>query len=437
VIKGFQSAFNIPELRRRILYTLGILIVYLLGGHIPAAGIDGKALSLFFSQQRGTILGLYDMFVGGNLSKATVFALGIMPYISASIILQLLTAVIPYFEKLKKEGEEGRRKINQYTRYGTVLVSVIQAYGISIFLESMRTGGGMPVVPNPGWPFRMLSVLTLTSGTILVMWLGEQITERGIGNGISLIITIGIVARYPGEFLRTISSLKAGTFSPFQTVLLFSIMVAVTGLVVLITQGTRKLPVQYAKRIVGRKIYGGHSTFIPLRVNTAGVIPVIFAQSLLMFPRTLATTFFPGSELMEGLAGMLEPGAVVYAVLYSGLIVFFAYFYTAIIFNPVDLADNMKRQGAFIPGKRPGKSTSEFIDRVLTRITLPGAIFLAFIALLPDILIYKMNAPVYFGGTGLLIVVGVILDTLQQIESHLLMRHYDSFMKKGRIRGRV
>jgi len=437
VIRGFQSAFGIPELRRRIMYTLGILVVYLLGGHIPAAGIDGAALGLFFSQQRGTILGLYDMFVGGNLSKATIFALGIMPYISASIILQLLTAVIPYFEKLKKEGEEGRRKINQYTRYGTVLVSVIQSYGISIFLESMRTGGGLPVVPSPGWGFRLLSVLTLTSGTILVMWLGEQITEKGIGNGISLIITIGIIARYPGEFLTTLSSLRAGTFSPFQAILLVLIMVSVTGLVVLTTQGTRKIPVQYAKRIVGRRIYGGHSTFIPLRVNTAGVIPVIFAQSLIMFPRTLATTFFPGSSLMEGIASSMEPGAIAYAVIYSALIIFFAYFYTAIVFNPVDLADNMKRQGAFIPGKRPGKPTSEFIDRVLTRITLPGAVFLAFIALLPDILIYKMNAPVYFGGTGLLIVVGVVLDTLQQIESHLLMRHYDSFMKKGRIRGRV
>lgn len=437
MIKGFQSAFNIPELRRRILFTLSILIVYQLGGHIPTAGVDGKALSLFFSQQQGTLLGLWDMFVGGNLSKATIFALGIMPYISASIILQLLTAVIPYFEKLKKEGEEGRRKINQYTRYGTVLVSVIQAYGISIFLESMRTGTGIPVVPHPGWGFRILCALTFTAGTIFVMWLGEQITERGIGNGISLIITIGIIARYPGQFLRTISALRAGTFSPFQAVLLLIIMVSVTGLVVLITQGTRRIPVQYAKRIVGRKIYGGHSTFIPLRVNTAGVIPVIFAQSLIMFPRTLATTFFPGNELMEGVANSLEPGAAIYAILYSGLIIFFAYFYTAIVFNPVDLSDNMKRQGAFIPGTRPGKRTSDYIDRVLTRITLPGAIFLAFIALLPDILIYKMNAPVYLGGTGLLIVVGVVLDTLQQIESHLLMRHYDSFMKKGRIRGRT
>jgi len=437
VIKGFQNALNIPELRRRILFTIGILLVYLLGGHIPTAGVDGRALSLFFAQQRGTLLGLWDMFVGGNLSKATIFALGIMPYISASIILQLLTAVIPYFEKLKKEGEEGRRKINQYTRYGTVLVSIIQAYGISIFLESMRTGGGLPVVPHPGWGFRLLCALTFTTGTIFVMWLGEQITERGIGNGISLIITIGIIARYPGQFIQTISAVRAGTFSPFQAILLGLIIIMVTGLVVLITQGTRRIPVQYAKRIVGRKIYGGHSTFIPLRVNTAGVIPVIFAQSLLMFPRTLATTFFPGNEFMEGIANNLQPGAVIYGLLYAGLIVFFAYFYTAIVFNPVDLSDNMKRQGAFIPGIRPGKRTSDFIDRVLTRITLPGAIFLAFIALLPDLLIYRMNAPVYFGGTGLLIVVGVVLDTLQQIESHLLMRHYDSFMKKGRIRGRM
>jgi preprotein translocase subunit SecY len=436
LLRSFQSVFRIPELRKRLLYTFALLIVYRIGGHIPNAGIDGRALADFFSQARGTLLGFYDMFVGGNLRRATIFALGIMPYISASIILQLFTAVIPYFERLKKEGEEGRRKITQYTRYGTVAISFVQGYGISIFLESMRATGGAPVVPNPGWGFRALTVLSLTAGTIFVMWLGEQITERGIGNGISLIIFIGIVARYPGQVVSTLRAVSAGTFTIFQVIILGIVVVAVTAFVVLITQGQRKIPVQYAKRVVGRRMYGGQSTHIPLRVNTAGVIPIIFAQSVLMFPKTLAQTFFRDVPIMEMISDQLSTGALLYSVLYSGMIIFFAYFYTAIVFNPVDLADNMKKYGGFIPGIRPGRRTSEFIDRVLTRITLPGAVFLAFIALLPDFLIYKLHAPVYFGGTGLLIVVGVALDTLQQIESHLLMRHYDGFMKKGRLRGR-
>jgi preprotein translocase subunit SecY len=436
LLKSFQSAFRIPELRKRLLYTFGLLVIYRVGGHIPNAGVDGHALADFFSQARGTLLGFYDMFVGGNLRRATIFALGIMPYISASIILQLFTAVIPYFERLKKEGEEGRRKITQYTRYGTVAISFVQGYGISIFLESMRASGGMPVVPNPGWGFRALTVLSLTAGTIFVMWLGEQITERGIGNGISLIIFAGIVAQYPGQVINTLRAVQAGTFNIFQVILLCIVVVAVTAFVVLITQGQRKIPVQYAKRVVGRRVYGGQSTHIPLRVNTAGVIPIIFAQSVLMFPKTLAQTFFKDVPIMEMISDQLSTGALLYSVLYAGMIIFFAYFYTAIVFNPVDLADNMKKYGGFIPGIRPGRRTSEFIDRVLTRITLPGAVFLAFIALLPDFLIYRMHAPVYFGGTGLLIVVGVALDTLQQIESHLLMRHYDGFMKKGKLRAR-
>lgn len=440
MIDKIQNIFKIPELRRRVLFTLAILIVYRLGGHVPTPGVDSSALQFFFQQNSGTLFGLYDLFAGGNLSKATIFALGIMPYISASIIFQLLTAVIPYFEKLQKEGDEGRKKITQYTRYGTVLLAMVQGYGISIFLESLQVGlgadGATNVVPHGGLAFRLGTMLTLTAGTIFVMWLGEQITERGIGNGISLIIFIGIVARYPGEWIRTIEMLRTRTLSPFVMVFVWIVMIAVVAAVIMITQGQRRIPVQYAKRIVGRKIYGGQSTHIPLRVNTAGVIPIIFAQSVIMFPSTLSTLVFTNSEAMQNFAGYFAPGTPVYNILYSVIIVFFAYFYTAIIFNPVDLADNMRKYGGFIPGIRPGKRTSEYIDRILTRVTLPGGIFLALIAILPYFLIDRFNVPFFFGGTGLLIVVGVGLDTLQQIESHLLMRHYDGFLKKGRLRGR-
>lgn len=435
MITKLQEIFNIPELKKRVLFTLGLFIVYRVGAHITTPGVDPSVLTGFFEGNRGTIFGLYDLFAGGNLRRATIFALGIMPYISASIILQLFQAVIPYFEKLAKEGEEGRKKITQYTRYGTVVLAAIQAFGISIFLENLTGPGGERAVMFPGIGFRLLTVVTLTSGTVFVMWLGEQITERGIGNGISLIITIGIIARYPTDMLNTWRALSLGQMSPFKFAILLVIMVAIIGGIIFVTQGQRRIPVQYAKRVVGRKIYGGQASHIPLGVNIAGVIPIIFAQSLIMFPSTLAA-FLKNVDFMQRIAVILSPGHAVYLVLYAVIIIFFTYFYTAIVLNPVDVAENMKKSGGFIPGIRPGKRTAEFIDRVLTRITLPGAIFLAFIAVLPDILITKVNVPFYFGGTGLLIVVGVVLDTLRQIESHLLMRHYEGFIKHGKLRGR-
>lgn len=426
---SYQSMFRIPELKRRILFTAMILIVYRLGGHITTPGIDLEAIKEFFEGQQGTLVGLYDLFAGGNLRQATIFALGIMPYISASIIFQLLQAVVPYFEKLAKEGEEGRKKINQYTRYGTLVLALVQSFGISFALE------GMGVVQHPGMAFKLMTVLTLTTGTMFVMWLGEQITEHGIGNGISLIIFIGIIARYPTDVLNTMQSLRTGQMHWLTAVLIMIFMVGVIAGIIAITQGQRRIPVQYAKKIVGRRIYGGANTHIPLRVNTAGVIPIIFAQSIIMFPGTIGA-FFQNSGAMETLANMFRPPHLVYVVVYSALIILFTYFYTAVILNPVDLADNMKRNSGFIPGVRPGRKTAEYIDRVLTRVTLPGAFFLAAIAILPDLMIHYLNVPFYFGGTGLLIVIGVGLDTLQQIESHLVMRHYDGFMTKGKLRAR-
>ncbi len=436
MLEQIQSIFKIPELKRRILMTMLMLVIYRLGGHIPTPGVDGRALTSFFATQSpNSLFMLYDLFAGGNFHKATIFALGIMPYISASIILQLFGAVIPYFERLQKEGEEGRRKITQYTRYGTVVLSVIQSIGIAIFLESMNSSFSIPVVPNPGMGFRLITVLTLTSGSIFVMWLGELITENGIGNGMSLLIFIGIVARFPPETINTFRAVQQGTLNIFVLAIMIVGMVGITAFVVWMTQGQRKIPVQYAKRIVGRKMYGGQSTHIPLRVNTAGVIPIIFAQSIIVFPSTIAN-FFPNSDMMQGIVRIFRPGAPIYSLLYSMMIIFFTYFYTAIVLNPVDLAENMKKFGGFIPGIRPGKHTAEYIDRILQRITLPGAIFLALIAVLPDLLLRYGNVPFYFGGTSLLIIVGVALDTLQQIESHLLMRHYDGFMKKGHLRSR-
>ncbi|MGH2571147.1 MAG: preprotein translocase subunit SecY [bacterium] len=429
------AIFKIPELKRRVLFTLGMLCVYRLGGHVPTPGINGHALGEFFATQKDSLFGLYDMFVGGNLSQATIFALGIMPYISASIIFQMLTAVVPFFEKLQKEGESGRKKITQYTRYGTVLLALIQGFGVAKFLEGLASPSGTQVVPNPGLMFEFTAVITLIAGTVFVMWLGEQITERGIGNGISLVIFIGIVAEYPSDAWNTFQVVQSGAMHLLVALLLLGVMVAITGAVVMITQGQRRIPVQYARRVVGRKVYGGQSTHIPLRVNTAGVIPIIFAQSFIMFPSTLAL-YWPNNELIQSMAANLRFGTPVHSILYGGIIVFFAYFYTAIMFNPTDLADNMKKHGGFIPGIRPGKRTAEYIDRILTHITLPGAIFLALIAILPFVLINELAVPFFFGGTGLLIVVGVALDTLQQIESHLLMRHYDGFLKKGRLRGR-
>ncbi|MBD3168261.1 MAG: preprotein translocase subunit SecY [candidate division Zixibacteria bacterium] len=435
MIKSLRSIFKIQELRERILFTLGILIVYRIGGHVPTPGIDTAALGEFFSQAQGSLFGLYDMFVGGAFQKATIFSLGIMPYISASIIIQLLGSVIPYFQKLQKEGEEGRRKITQYTRYGTVFIAAMQALGTSIFLESITTSSGASVVPFPGIGFKLLTMLTFTSGTIFIMWLGEQITEKGIGNGISLIIFIGIIARLPQAIMDESRMIMMGQRNIVEELVILAIIVAVIAAIVIATRSMRKIPVQYAKRVVGRKVYGGQSTHIPLSVNSAGIIPIIFAQSIMFAPTTL-TSFFPDSDFMQTVAGLMAPTSLVYNIIFGLMIVFFAYFYTAIVFNPVDLADNMKKQGGFIPGIRPGKKTAEYIDRVLTRITLPGAIFFALIAILPNIMSSAFNVTFYFGGTGMLIVVGVALDTLQQIESHLIMRHYDGFIKKGRMRGR-
>jgi len=434
MLESFQNAFKIKELRNRIFFTLFILAVYRLGGHIPTPGIDAHALKTFFDTQAASLLGMFDLFVGGAFAKATIFALGIMPYISASIIIQLLTPVVPYFQKLQKEGEEGRRKITQYTRYGTVAIAALQAWGTAIYLQSINLQGAQ-VVPNPGVGFLALTVLTLTSGTIFIMWLGEQITERGIGNGISLIIFIGIIARFVPGVIDEVQLMITGVRGVVTEVIIVAFLIAVIASIVLVTRAQRRIPVQYAKRVVGRKVYGGQSTHLPLSVNTAGVIPIIFAQSIMFAPSTLAT-FFPNNEFVAGIVSYFDPRAITYNFVYAIVIVFFAFFYTAIVINPIELADNMKKQGGFIPGIRPGKRTADYIDKVLTRITLPGAIFFAIIAILPNMLIKYANVTFYFGGTSILIVVGVALDTLQQIESHLVMRHYDGFMKKGRIRGR-
>ena len=427
---GFGNIFKIPELKKRILFTLGLLIVYRVGVHVPTPGIDGTALASFFAGKEGTLLGLFDMFSGGALERLSVFALGIMPYISASIILQLLTVTIPHLERLSKEGEQGRKKITQYTRYGTILLSIIQGFGISIGLESMSSPGGAPVVIHPGWEFRIMTVMTLTAGTAFIMWLGEQITERGIGNGISLIIFAGIIVRMPNAIGNTFRLLSTGEMGIFPVIILLVLMILVVGFIIYMEQGQRRIPVQYAKRVVGRKMYGGQSTHLPLKVNTSGVIPPIFASSIIMFPATIAS--FITIPWMQSLASAVRPGNIVYESLYVGFIFFFCYFYTAVTFNPADVADNMKKQGGYIPGIRPGKRTADHIDRVLTRITLGGAIYVSAVCVLPSVLITKFNVPFYFGGTALLIVVGVAIDTIQQIESHMLTRHYEGFLKKKR-----
>ncbi|MEI6125385.1 MAG: preprotein translocase subunit SecY [Pseudomonadota bacterium] len=440
MVGGFQSIPKIPELRKRILYSFFLLAVYRICVHVPTPGIDGKALAAFFASQKGTLLGLVDMFSGGALEQMSVVALGIMPYISASIILQLLTVVMPYLEKLKKEGEAGRKKITQYTRYGTVVLSIIQGFGISVGLEKMTGPGGSPIVIDPGWGFRILTVITLTAGTAFLMWLGEQITERGIGNGISLIIFAGIVARMPAASVNTIRIMQTGEMGPITILFIVALMVLVVGGIIYMERAQRRIPVQYPKRVVGRKMYGGQSTHLPLKINTAGVIPPIFASSILMFPLTIAQ-FVPRSTLdaypfIETIVQSLGPGQFAYNVLYVAFIIFFAYFYTAVTFNPVDIADNMKKQGGFIPGIRPGKPTADYIDWVLVRVTFIGALYIAGVCVLPTILMSKFSIPFYFGGTSLLIVVGVALDTVGQIESHMLVRHYDGFLNKGQIGGR-
>ena len=447
MLQSFINLTKIPDLRKKIVFTLGLIAVYRIGAYIPTPGIDGVKLAQFFANiaktQGGTLFGIMNLFSGGAIERLTIFALGIMPYISASIILQLLTTVIPALEKLSKEGEAGHKKLVQYTRYGTVVLALIQSFFIALWLEAPQRFGGLQIVQYPGWPFRILTMITLTSGTAFIMWLGEQIQEKGIGNGISLIITAGIISRMPTAAYQLFSLV-----SPFQpekaqlnifTLVIMSVMlVGVIVAVVVITQGQRKIPIQYAKRVIGRRVYGGQSTYIPLRVNQAGVIPIIFAQSIILFPATIASLI--PNPAIQNLASLLMRGNIIYNVVYSLLIIFFAYFYTAITFNPADVAENMKRYGGFVPGIRPGKATSEYLDFVMTRITLPGAIFLAIIAILPSIVSGSLKIPYlvasFFGGTGLLIIVGVMLDTIRVLESQLLMRHYDGFIGRGRVKGR-
>ena len=434
MISGFQNASRIPELRRRLLFTLGMLAVYRLGVHVPTPGIDRLAMAAFFEQQKNNLLGFLNLFSGGALEQFSVFSLGIMPYISASIILQLLTVVFPYLERLSKEGEIGRRKITQYTRYGTVVLSIIQGMMISMGLEGTQGPGGHSLVLSPGWGFRIMTVITLTSGTAFIMWLGEQITERGIGNGISLIIFAGIVARLPSAISTTLQFMREGEIGPLVVLVILVLSVIVVGAIIFVERGHRRIPVQYAKRVVGRKMYGGMTSHLPLKINTANVIPPIFASSILIFPATLAQ--FANHPWVQTVSGMLAPGNWLHDVIYVILIIFFAFFYTAVVFNPTDVADNMKKAGGYIPGIRPGQKTAEYIERVLSRVTLSGAIYLCVVCLLPTILVQQFNVPFYFGGTALLIVVGVALDTVAQMETHLITRNYEGFMKRGRLRGR-
>ncbi|MFP4225723.1 MAG: preprotein translocase subunit SecY [Desulfobacterales bacterium] len=428
---GVGNILKIPELKRRILITFGFLVVYRIGVHIPTPGVNADALAEFFARHQDTIFGIFDMFSGGALERMSVFALGIMPYISASIILQLLTVVIPHLEQLKKEGEQGRRQITKYTRYGTVVLAFVQGFGISIGLENMAAPGDMPVVIESGWGFRLLTAITLTAGTAFIMWLGEQISERGIGNGISLIIFAGIVARMPQAMGNTFRMMSTGEMGVFAVAVLILLMVGVIAFINFMEQGQRRIPVQYAKRVVGRRMYGGQSTHLPLKINTSGVIPPIFASSLIMFPATLAS-FFQDVPMMQSVASAMQPGSVIYELIFVGFIVFFCYFYTAITFNPADVAENMKKYGGYIPGIRPGKRTADYIDKVLTRITLGGAIYVSAVCVLPSVLMTKFNVPFYFGGTALLIVVGVAMDTVNQIESHLITRNYEGFLSTGR-----
>ena len=458
MIESFRNIFAIPELRRRVLFTFGLLAVYRIGCNIPTPGIDPQALVEFMAAMQNTLLGFVNTFTGGSLKRVAVFALGIMPYITSSIILQLLTVVWPYLEKLSKEGELGRRKITQYTRYLTMGISLIQSAGISLWLEKTTTPGGALLVPHPGWGFRVITMLTLTTGCAFVMWLGEQITERGVGNGISLIIFAGIVVGLPGAIVQTISSLQSGTTSVLKMLVLIVFMFGVVAFIVYMERAQRRIPVQYAKRVVGRRIYGGQNTYLPLRVNTGGVIPVIFASSVVMIPTTIAGMF--QNEWLQNIADAISWGQPIYYLLYASAIIFFSYFYVSIIFNPADTAENLRKYGGFIPGIRSGRRTAEYIDRILTRLTLVGAVYLAAVSILPEFLLsglkveglpfigatldavmpawftQGMGIQFYFGGTSLLIVVGVAMDTVQQVESQLVMRNYEGFMKRWRIRGR-
>jgi len=434
MIDKVRTIFNIPELRAKIIYTLSILIVVRVGAHIPIPGVDANALAGAFERLQDTLFGLFNMFVGGAFEKASLFSLGIMPYISASIIIQLMGSVLPYFQRLQKEGEAGRKKITQITRYGTVLIATMQSYGVTVFLEKE-----LQVVVNPGPLFVFTAIISMVTGTILLMWMGERVTERGIGNGISLIIMVGIISSLPFVIGNEIRAVIAGEKLFISELVLMGIMYLVICFVVLLTQGTRKIPVQYAKRVVGRKVYGGQNTHIPLRVNTAGVMPIIFAQSIMFIPSTVST-FFTDSDFSTSIMRWFSFEHPVYWTFFGLMIIFFTYFYTAIAFDPIQVSSQMKQQGGFIPGVRPGKKTSEFIDNILSKVTLPGSVALAMVAIFPYILMQTMDVEYdlasFFGGTSLLIIVGVALDTLQQLESHLMMRHYDGFLTKGKIRGR-
>lgn len=433
-VRGFGNIFKIEELKKKILFTLGIIIIYRIGAHIPIAGVNAAALAEFFKQKlAGTVFGLYDIFVGGALSRAAVFALGVMPHISASIIMQLLTATIPALERLHREGEHGRRVINRYTRYLTLVIAMIQGFGISMFLQGLRSPAGIPIVPNPGPGFTILTMITLGAGAVAAMWLGELISDYGVGNGISLLILVGSLDSIPYDFLNTINLLRTGGISPIAFIIFIAFALFLTAAVVAFTEAQRRIPIQYAGRQVGRRIYRGVTSYLPLTTATAGIIPIIFAQSVLMFPNTVATFVPVGfSELLNA---YWRPGILYYDIPFALLIIFFAYFYTSVVINPKEMADNLQRVGAFIPGIRPGPKTAEYIDRVLSRIILPSAIFYALVALTPWYIYKLLRIPFYFGGTRLLIIVGVSLDVMRQIESYLIMRQYDSLLKKGKLRG--
>tara|TARA_B100001245_G_C22893029_1_gene430424 strand:- start:701 stop:2014 length:1314 start_codon:yes stop_codon:yes gene_type:complete len=434
MIEKIRTIFSIPDLRSKIFYTLSILIVVRVGAHIPIPGVDAIALAGAFERLQDTLFGLFNMFVGGAFEKASLFSLGIMPYISSSIIIQLMGSVLPYFQRLQKEGEAGRKKITQITRYVTVLIATMQSYGVTVFLEKE-----LQVVINPGALFVFTAVISMVTGTIFLMWMGERVTERGIGNGISIIIMVGIISRLPFVIGNEIRSVIAGEKLFISELVLMGIMFLVICFVVLLTQGTRKIPVNYAKRVVGRKVYGGQNTHIPLRVNTAGVMPIIFAQSIMFIPSTI-TTFFVDSDFSSSIMRWFSFEHPVYWIFFGLMIIFFTYFYTAIAFDPIQVSSQMKQQGGFIPGVRPGKKTVEYIDNILSKVTLPGSVALALVAIFPYVLMQTMDVEYdlasFFGGTSLLIIVGVALDTLQQLESHLMMRHYDGFLTKGKIRGR-
>ncbi|BAH74731.1 preprotein translocase subunit SecY [Solidesulfovibrio magneticus] len=434
-LTGVENLARLPELKKKLLWTFLLVAVYRIGVHVPVPGVDSAALADFFESAKNTLFGLFDMFSGGGLRNLSIFALGIMPYISASIIIQLLTVVSPELAKMQKEeGAAGKKKITQYTRYGTVLITCIQGFGIAVGLESMASPTGAPVVLMPGWGFRLMTIITLCAGTVFLMWLGEQLTEKGIGNGISLIIYSGIVAGLPRAVLSTFDLLKAGELSPLMLILIVALMLAVLVAIVFMERGQRRIPIQYAKRMVGRKMYGGQTTHLPLRVNTAGVIPPIFASSILLFPATLGE--FSSVPWLKTVASLFSPQTMTYNVIFIALIVFFCYFYTAIIFDPNDIAENIRKQGGFIPGIRPGAKTKEYIDKVLVRITLWGSMYISAVCVLPMMLIQQFNVPFYFGGTSLLIVVGVAMDFMSQIESYLISRQYEGLMQKGRIKGR-